>query len=69
MGHLLGTFAGLPITLSLVFMEVASRCGLRMLGVNLPAHFMLQPDVEDMEVGGDLRCGCPGVCGAAATGV
>ena len=51
---------GIPITLSLVYMELARRVGLPMVGVNLPAHFMIRPVVEDMEVlvdcfrGGDL---------------
>ncbi|KAG2482139.1 hypothetical protein HYH03_018898 [Edaphochlamys debaryana] len=34
---------GIPITLSLVYMEVARRVGLRLRGLNLPGHFMLQP--------------------------
>ena len=41
---------GIPITLSLVYMELARRVGLPMVGVNLPAHFMIRPVVEDMEV-------------------
>lgn len=40
---------GIPITLSLVYMEVAQRVGLPMMGVNLPSHFMMQPDVEGVE--------------------
>ncbi|GIL78596.1 hypothetical protein Vretimale_6198 [Volvox reticuliferus] len=34
---------GIPITLSLVYSEVARRVGLPMRGLNLPGHFMLQP--------------------------
>ncbi|GFR45781.1 hypothetical protein Agub_g7235, partial [Astrephomene gubernaculifera] len=34
---------GIPITLALVYSEVARRVGLPMRGVNLPGHFMLQP--------------------------
>ena len=41
---------GIPITLSLVYMELARRVGVPMVGVNLPAHFMIRPVVEDMEV-------------------
>ena len=41
---------GLPITLSLLYMEVARRVGMPMLGVNLPAHFMIMPAAEGMEV-------------------
>jgi hypothetical protein len=34
-------------SLSLVYMEVAARVGLPMAGVNLPAHFMIRPQVGD----------------------
>ncbi|PNW76972.1 hypothetical protein CHLRE_11g483200v5 [Chlamydomonas reinhardtii] len=34
---------GIPITLSLVYMEVGRRLGLTLRGVNLPGHFMIQP--------------------------
>lgn len=42
--------AGIPITLSLVYMEVARRCGVPMTGVNLPAHFMIRPALPGVEV-------------------
>jgi regulator of sirC expression with transglutaminase-like and TPR domain len=32
---------GLPITLSLVYMELARRCGLNVVGVGLPGHFVV----------------------------
>ena len=32
---------GIPITLAVVYMEVAARLGHRLVGVNLPLHFML----------------------------
>ena len=41
---------GIPLTLSLVYMQMAQRAGLPMVGVNLPAHFMIRPAVEDVEV-------------------
>jgi len=41
---------GIPISLSLVYMEVARRVGMPMVGVNIPAHFMIRPDVEGVEV-------------------
>ena len=31
-------------------MKLARRVGVPMVGVNLPAHFMIRPVVEDMEV-------------------
>ena len=41
---------GLPITLSLVYMEVAKQLGLSMRGVQLPAHFMIAPEDQDLEI-------------------
>lgn len=40
------TTQGIPISLSLVYIEVAARLGLPMAGVNLPAHFMIRPQVR-----------------------
>jgi regulator of sirC expression with transglutaminase-like and TPR domain len=38
---------GIPITLALVYMEVASRAGLHIDGVNFPGHFLVRcPDVN-----------------------
>ena len=47
----LETKRGIPITLSLVYMEVAKMVGIDMIGVNLPGHFMIRPcDVPDCEI-------------------
>src|SRR5262245_25029613 len=37
---------GIPITLAVVYMEVASRLGHRLTGVNMPLHFMLAYETE-----------------------
>lgn len=34
--------SGIPVTLALVYMEVARRAGLRVDGVNFPGHFLLK---------------------------
>ncbi|MFI5173679.1 MAG: SirB1 family protein [Terriglobia bacterium] len=34
---------GIPITLSLVYMELARRIGLEVVGVGLPGHFVVKP--------------------------
>ncbi|KAF8070979.1 hddc2 [Scenedesmus sp. PABB004] len=48
--RVLETKKGIPISLSLLYAEVAARLGVTMEGVNLPAHFMLRvadpPGVE-----------------------
>ena len=47
----LETKRGIPITLSLVYMEIAKMVGIDMIGVNLPGHFMIRPrDVPDCEI-------------------
>lgn len=40
---------GIPITLGLVYMQVAERLGLPMVGVNIPGHFFVAPASPDME--------------------
>jgi regulator of sirC expression with transglutaminase-like and TPR domain len=41
---------GIPITLALVYMEVAKRLDFPMLGVGMPGHFLIRPDIEEMEI-------------------
>eukprot|EP00955_Chlamydomonas_euryale_P079873 363353-Chlamydomonas_euryale.AAC.8 len=43
---------GIPISMALVYMEVAARVGLPMVAVNLPAHLMVRPAAKDLQVGG-----------------
>ena len=44
---------GIPITLSLVYMEVARRAGLHVTGINFPGHFLVRcPDVGKRASGG-----------------
>lgn len=44
LNRVLETRTGIPITLSLVFLEVARRLGLRCSGVGLPGHFIVSLD-------------------------
>jgi regulator of sirC expression with transglutaminase-like and TPR domain len=46
----LATRRGIPLTLSLVYIELARRVRLPMVGVNIPAHYLIRPAVEDIEV-------------------
>jgi regulator of sirC expression with transglutaminase-like and TPR domain len=41
---------GIPITLSLVYMEVARRAGLGIEGVNFPGHFLVRYVIEGEEL-------------------
>jgi regulator of sirC expression with transglutaminase-like and TPR domain len=51
---------GIPITLCLVWMEVARRCGIPLLGVGFPGHFLAKVGTSGVDVyvdpfhGGDL---------------
>jgi regulator of sirC expression with transglutaminase-like and TPR domain len=52
--HVLARRAGIPITLSLVYMEVGRRAGLKVEGVGLPGHFLVRAWGEDEEDEGVL---------------
>ncbi|MBV8884849.1 MAG: SirB1 family protein [Chroococcidiopsidaceae cyanobacterium CP_BM_RX_35] len=41
---------GIPITLSLVYLEIAQRINFPMVGVGMPGHFLIRPDVAEMEI-------------------
>ncbi|HSM83751.1 MAG TPA: tetratricopeptide repeat protein [Nodosilinea sp.] len=41
---------GIPISLSLVYLELASRVGFPMVGVSMPGHFLIRPTVEEMDI-------------------
>lgn len=44
LNEVLDSRAGIPITLSLLYMEVARRAGLPVYGIALPGHFIVQYD-------------------------
>lgn len=41
---------GIPITLSLVYLELARRVGFPMVGVSMPGHFLIRPTVDEMDL-------------------
>ncbi|MGI2902436.1 SirB1 family protein [Tolypothrix sp. VBCCA 56010] len=41
---------GIPISLALVYLEVARRVDFPMVGVGMPLHFLIRPDIPDMEI-------------------
>ncbi|ERN41897.1 hypothetical protein KR51_00014290 [Rubidibacter lacunae KORDI 51-2] len=41
---------GIPISLSLVYAEVARRVGLPVVGVGMPGHFLIRPTFEGAEI-------------------
>jgi regulator of sirC expression with transglutaminase-like and TPR domain len=38
---------GIPITLSLLYLEIARRLNFAMVGINMPGHFLIRPDFQD----------------------
>jgi len=52
---------GIPISLSVLYMEVAQRVGLSFLGVGFPGHFLVKTSIDDNEVvfdpfnGGEIK--------------
>ncbi len=51
---------GIPITLALVYLEVARELAFPMVGVGFPGHFLIRPDLPDLDFhvdafnGGDI---------------
>jgi regulator of sirC expression with transglutaminase-like and TPR domain len=41
---------GIPITLALVYLEIADRIDFPMVGVGMPGHFIIRPNIEDVEI-------------------
>ncbi|MEB3212804.1 MAG: SirB1 family protein [Leptolyngbyaceae bacterium] len=42
--------SGIPITLSLVYLEIAKRIDFPMVGVGMPGHFLVRPDQDELEI-------------------
>ncbi|MEM9448560.1 MAG: tetratricopeptide repeat protein [Cyanobacteria bacterium P01_E01_bin.6] len=41
---------GIPITLSLIYLEIAKRIGFPMVGIGMPGHFLVRPAHNEMDV-------------------
>ncbi|AKG23324.1 SirB1 family protein [Calothrix sp. 336/3] len=41
---------GIPISLALVYLELARRIDFPMVGIGMPGHFLIRPDVPDIEL-------------------
>ncbi len=42
--------SGIPITLSLLYLEIARRLEFPMVGIGMPGHFMIRPEFEDVGI-------------------
>jgi regulator of sirC expression with transglutaminase-like and TPR domain len=50
LNEVLARRTGIPITLSLVYLELAKRMDFPMVGIGMPGHFLIRPTVNEMEV-------------------
>lgn len=50
LNEVLARRTGIPITLSLVYLELAKRIGFPMVGVGMPGHFLIRPTVDEMDL-------------------
>jgi regulator of sirC expression with transglutaminase-like and TPR domain len=41
---------GIPLTLSIIYLEVAKRIDFPMVGVGLPGHFIIRPNLDDIDI-------------------
>jgi regulator of sirC expression with transglutaminase-like and TPR domain len=41
---------GIPITLSVLYLEIAKRIDFPMIGVGMPGHFLIRPEFEDVGI-------------------
>ena len=41
---------GIPITLSLIYLEIAKRINFPMFPISMPGHFLIKPDFENAEI-------------------
>lgn len=41
---------GIPITLSLVYLEIAKRVDFPMVGTKMPGHFLIRPNIKETEI-------------------
>ncbi|HLO52363.1 MAG TPA: tetratricopeptide repeat protein [Kamptonema sp.] len=47
LNHVIDRRTGIPISLSLFYLEIAQRIGFPMVGIGMPGHFLIRPDFED----------------------
>lgn len=48
LNRVLDTHTGIPVTLSLIYLEIGKRLGIRCHGVGLPGHFLVRLDELDL---------------------
>lgn len=41
---------GIPITLAVIYLEIANRINFPMVGIGMPGHFLIRPNFEEIEI-------------------
>lgn len=41
---------GIPITLAIIYLEIAKRLNFSMVGIGMPGHFIIRPDFEEVGI-------------------
>lgn len=41
---------GIPITLAVIYLEIAQRLGFPMVGIGMPGHFLIRPEFEEVGI-------------------
>ena len=47
LNHVIERRTGIPITLSLIYLEIAQRLDFPMVAIGMPGHFLIRPDFEN----------------------
>lgn len=50
LNDVLSRCTGIPITLAVVYLEIARRIDFPMVGIGMPGHFIVQPDFEGSDI-------------------
>ncbi|MDF0554990.1 transglutaminase-like domain-containing protein [Kamptonema sp. UHCC 0994] len=50
LNHVIDRRTGIPITLSLLYLEISQRIDFPMIGIGMPGHFLIRPDFEDVGI-------------------
>ncbi len=55
--RVIATRTGIPISLSILMIEVARRLGVKLVGVSMPAHFLVRDEADDETFYDPFHCG------------
>lgn len=50
LNHVIERRVGIPITLSVIYLEIADRLAFPMVGIGMPGHFLIRPEFEEVGI-------------------